>query len=168
MKKNRHGMIRFRIFGIFHKHFVWRLLNYNPERKKKKKQKTIKSGLFTSTFLYNTHTHIYMLYIKLHRVCVNKIQSLQLKYHLNRRIFACILYMHKIGVFTWGYYEMVGSEGISYFLRWPWGGAFRGMGFWDIYALCVAYLAQEQKINLDGWVKNVGKYSGYDNQVKQP
>lgn len=70
-----------------------------------------------------------MLYIKLHKVCVNKIQSLQHKYHLNRRISACILYMHKIGVFTWGYYEMVGSEGISYFLRRLWGGAFQGMGF---------------------------------------
>lgn len=62
MKKNRHGMIRFRILHIFHKHFVWRLLNYSPEREKKIVNLTIKS-VFTSTFLYNTHTHTHILYI---------------------------------------------------------------------------------------------------------
>ena len=105
MKKNRHRMIRFRIFGIFHKHFVWRLLNYNPEREREKKKNsvklTIESDLFTSIFLYNTYIYIYT-YKTAHTKYVSTKYSL---YNLN--IIWTERYLHtfyictKIGIFTW-------------------------------------------------------------------
>lgn len=167
-------MIRFRIFGIFHKHFVWRLLNYNWEGKKKH-SKTIKSDLFTSTFLYNTHTQIYILYIYIYnctyKVCVNK--SL---YNLNiiwKRYLHTFYICTKIGIFFLlggNNCEMIKSIGIRYIQRRTSGWYFYRNGVLRyIFIMCSLFCSgtkdQFGLLQQAYFLKNASKWRHYDNQI---
>lgn len=67
MKKTRHKMISFRIFGIFHKHFPWRFLNCILNV----------CACVCEIHSQNTHTHIYIyinsytyIYTHIHYLCM--------------------------------------------------------------------------------------------------
>lgn len=62
---------------------------------------TVQSDLFPSNFLYNTYITYTDTYNSAYKVCVDKIQSLQLTCHLKRNFHT--IYMHNIGIFTWGW-----------------------------------------------------------------
>lgn len=124
MKENRHGMIRFRIFGIFHKHFVWRLLNYNPEKEKNSLLN------FTSTF------HIYICKCT-SKVCVNKLVFTTYMSFEQKEI--CIYICTKLGFLLGGgggvtvtWWGLKKSDTLKGRL---WGVTFLGMGLSDILLL---------------------------------
>lgn len=71
-------MIRFRIFGIFHKHFVWRLLNYNPKREGEKKKASLLNQVSLPQLFFTIHTYIIYIhtYITAHTKYVSTKYSL--------------------------------------------------------------------------------------------
>lgn len=105
-RKTGRGMRRLRIFNIFHKHFLCRLLNYDSKGRVEVEVKTtvkldIKPGLLTKTLLlYINYKYIYIcavyayntqMYIYDIKFVWTKLQPLQHRYYSNKRIITDIL-----------------------------------------------------------------------------